>query len=115
MFCTKCGIEMEERDRFCKQCGTATGRGMQQAPYTVYNHLSRPRDNRRIAGVCSGLARYFGVDPVLIRILMVVLALWPCGLGVILYIVCWIVMPNDTLAFPVPAAGPGTAQVMPTA
>ena len=103
MFCTKCGTEVEERARFCPQCGTVTGRGIQQDPVTVYNRLSRPRDNRKIAGVCSGLARYLGIDPVLARILAVVLAFWPVGLGVILYLVCWIVMPNDPLMLP--AAG----------
>ena len=104
MFCTKCGVEIEERDRFCKQCGTATGRGIQQAPHTVYNRLSRPRDDRKVAGVCSGIARYLGVDPVLVRILLVVLALWPVGVGLLLYIVCWIVMPNDPLYIAAPVA-----------
>jgi phage shock protein C len=81
-----------------------TGRGVQQDPATVYNRLSRPRDNRKIAGVCSGLARYLGVDPVLVRILTVVLAIWPVGLGVILYLACWIVMPNDPFLLPAASA-----------
>lgn len=76
---------------------------MQQAPGTVYNRLSRPRDNRKIAGVCAGIARYFGVDVTLVRILTVVLAIWPIGVGLIFYIVCWIVMPNDPLMLPAPA------------
>ncbi|MBS1873012.1 MAG: PspC domain-containing protein [Acidobacteria bacterium] len=102
MFCTKCGIQLEERDRFCSQCGAETGRGMQQAPGAVYSRLSRPRIDRKMAGVCSGIARYFGVDPTLIRILALALAIWPLGVGVIIYIVCWIVMPNDPLALPAP-------------
>jgi phage shock protein C len=103
MFCTKCGIQLEERDRFCSQCGTATGQGMQQAPGTVYNRLSRPREDRKIAGVCAGMARYFGVDVTLIRILAVALAVWPVGVGIIIYIVCWVVMPNDPYLLPAPA------------
>ena len=104
MYCTKCGVELRERDRFCAECGTATGYGRQQAAGTVYNRLSRPRDDRKIAGVCAGIARYFGVDNVtLVRILTVVLAIWPVGVGVIFYIVCWIVMPNDPLMLPAPA------------
>lgn len=103
MYCTKCGQEMEERARFCAQCGTATGRGVQQQACNVSNRLSRPRDDRKIAGVCAGIARYLGVDAVMVRILMVVLAIWPPGVGVILYIVCWMVMPNDPLMLPEPA------------
>jgi phage shock protein C len=104
MFCTKCGVEMDERARFCAQCGTQTGRGMQQESSTVYNRLSRPRDDRRIAGVCAGVARYLGVDPVLVRIIWAVVAIWPIGLGILLYFVCWVVMPNDPLPFAAPAA-----------
>jgi phage shock protein C len=103
MFCTKCGVNIQDRDRFCAQCGTPTGRGVQQAPETVYNRLSRPRDNRKIAGVCAGVARYAGVDVTLIRILAVVLAIWPVGVGVIGYLVCWAVMPNDPYLLPAPA------------
>ena len=103
MFCTKCGIELKDRDRFCSQCGTATGQGTQQAPGTVYNRLSRPREDRKIAGVCAGMARYFGVDVTLIRILAVALAVWPVGVGIIIYIVCWVVMPNDPYLLPAPA------------
>ena len=100
MFCTKCGKQLAERDRFCSECGTATGAGIQQVPGTVYNRLSRPRENRKIAGVCSGLARYLGVDPTLLRILTVALAIWPVGLGLVIYLVCWIVMPNDPYLLP---------------
>ena len=103
MFCTKCGIQLEDRDRFCSQCGTATGQGTQQAPGTVYNRLSRPREDRKVAGVCAGMARYFGVDVTLIRILAIALAVWPVGVGVIIYIVCWAVMPNDPYLLPAPA------------
>lgn len=104
MFCTACGVQLQERDRFCSQCGTATGIGVPpREPGTVYNRLTRPRDDRKIAGVCSGLARYFGVDPVLLRILAVALLIWPTGLGLVAYVICWIVMPNDPLMLPAPA------------
>jgi phage shock protein C len=104
MFCTKCGQQLEDRARFCSQCGESTGRGTQQAPGTVYSRLSRPRDGRKLAGVCGGMARYFGVDVTLVRILMIALALWPTGVGVIVYIVCWAVMPSDPYLLPAPVA-----------
>ncbi|MDQ5851316.1 MAG: PspC domain-containing protein, partial [Chloroflexota bacterium] len=46
-----------------------------------------------IAGVCSGLGLYFGLDPVIIRLLFVVLAL-TTGLTLILYPILWVVMPS---------------------
>lgn len=104
MFCTKCGLELKDNDRFCSQCGTQTGKGVRDIPaVSVWSRLSRPRDDRKIAGVCAGFARYFGVDVTLIRILWVVLAIWPIGLGVILYVIGWIVMPNDPILLPAAA------------
>lgn len=101
MFCTSCGNQLQDRDRFCSQCGTAASAGQPaQTTGTTYGRLARPRDDRKIAGVCSGIARYFGVDPVLVRILAVALLIWPTGLGLVLYLVCWIVMPNEPYLLP---------------
>jgi phage shock protein C len=47
-----------------------------------------------IAGVCGGLGRYLGVDPVLLRIAFVVLAIAGGG-GVLLYLIAWIVIPPE--------------------
>lgn len=54
----------------------------------------RRGSDRIIGGVCSGLATYFDVDPLLVRIVFVVLALIPpgIGIGVILYLVLWFLM-----------------------
>lgn len=56
--------------------------------------LVRPRDNRMIAGVCAGLARRFGVSAGLVRLLFILSLLLP-GTQVIVYIVLWILMPNE--------------------
>ncbi len=50
-------------------------------------------NERKIAGVCSGLGEYFGVDAAIIRIGFLLLSLF-VGYGVITYIVCWILMPQ---------------------
>jgi phage shock protein C len=63
--------------------------------------LSRPRDQKKIAGVCAGFARYFDVDVTLMRILWLAVAVFSGGLGVLVYIAAWIIMPRDE---PVPAA-----------
>ncbi len=56
--------------------------------------LQRTRNDTVIGGVCGGLARYFGLDPVWIRLLFVLLALGD-GVGVLIYIILWIAMPWD--------------------
>jgi phage shock protein C len=45
-----------------------------------------------VGGVCSGLAVYFGVDPLLVRVVFVILALVPPSIGIILYLVLWFLM-----------------------
>lgn len=54
-------------------------------------HLRRGRD-RWIGGVCSGLAEYFNVDPLFVRIAFVAAAFLQ-GLGILLYLVLWVLMP----------------------
>ena len=56
--------------------------------------LYRSRKNRMIGGVCGGLAEYFGIDPVVVRLIAVLLLL-PGGLpGFLPYIILWIVVPE---------------------
>jgi phage shock protein PspC (stress-responsive transcriptional regulator)/predicted membrane protein len=55
----------------------------------------RSRQHRVIAGVCGGIAAYFQLDPVLVRVGFVLLALFTRGLGLIAYVVLWVVMPED--------------------
>lgn len=60
--------------------------------------LYRSRTNKMIAGVCGGLAEYFDIDPVIIRILFFILLL-PGGLpGLLPYIILWIVVPKEPTA-----------------
>ena len=55
--------------------------------------LTRPRHNRRIAGVCAGLARRFGMSTGMVRFLFVISCLLP-GPQFLIYIVLWIVLPQ---------------------
>ena len=58
--------------------------------------LSRSRSNVMIAGVCAGIARYFGWDASLVRILYVLLSILSAGFpGTIVYIILWIIMPQE--------------------
>lgn len=65
----------------------------------VPSRLYRSRSQTMIAGVCGGLGEYFDVDPVLIRLLFVVTA-FISGVGILAYIVLWIVVPLDGDAVP---------------
>jgi phage shock protein C len=103
MFCTACGLQMSEDAAFCSRCGKATGAPAVPRVTAPQQRLSRPMLDKKIAGVCAGFARYFGVDVTLMRILWVILALFT-GIGFIAYIVAWICMPRDYT--PVAAAVP---------
>jgi len=59
--------------------------------------LYRSRTDRKIAGVCGGLAAYVGIDPVIPRLLWIVFAL-AAGMGVLAYIICWLVVPQESEA-----------------
>jgi len=50
--------------------------------------------NRKLAGVCGGLAQYFNTDATLIRVLFVVLAVLG-GAGLVIYLAMWIIVPNE--------------------
>jgi len=56
--------------------------------------LTRSTVNRMIAGVCAGIAEYFGIDPTVVRIGWVVFCLLG-GSGVLAYLVCAILMPEE--------------------
>jgi phage shock protein C len=56
--------------------------------------LYRRRDGRVIAGVCAGLAAYFDVDVTLIRLAFAVFTIF-WGLGVLVYLVAWAVVPEE--------------------
>ena len=56
--------------------------------------LRRSRDDRMIGGVCGGLGRYLGIDPVLLRIAFVILAIAGGG-GILVYVVAWILIPEQ--------------------
>ena len=56
--------------------------------------LYRSKTNRQLAGVCGGLAEHFNLDPTLIRVLFVLLAVLG-GSGVILYVAMWIIVPKE--------------------
>jgi len=61
---------------------------------TTSKRLVRRSDNRMIAGVCSGVADYLGLDVTLVRLLAVVAAIFSAGTVAVAYIAAWILMPE---------------------
>ncbi|MEO5922941.1 MAG: PspC domain-containing protein [Bryobacteraceae bacterium] len=99
MFCTQCGSSLGDTEpNFCPSCGlqTGPGRGQYQARART---LQRPREGRRIAGVCAGFAEYLDVDVTLIRIAWVV-ALFCFGTGFLAYLVAALVIQNEEMRAP---------------
>jgi len=90
MYCNACGKALAEDDRVCSGCGKIVG--IPSAP----KKLMRSRAQKKIAGVCAGLAHYFDLDVTLVRIvcLFITLASGVCP-GIITYLLAWIMVPSD--------------------
>ena len=63
-------------------------------PAAPPHRLTRSADQRVLGGVAGGLGKYLGIDPVLVRIAWVILVVAGFGLGLIVYIVAWIIIPE---------------------
>jgi phage shock protein PspC (stress-responsive transcriptional regulator) len=73
--------------------------------------LIRSATDRKIAGVCGGIAEYLGVDATLVRLVTVILAVYPGAVigGVVAYLIAWFIVPTGTVhqqplapSYPVP-------------
>jgi phage shock protein C len=116
MFCGQCGNDMPETAQFCSSCGAPLKPGAPAAgwqgttpqyggPFANVNRLYRSRQDRMIAGVCSGLAQHYGWETSLVRIAAVLIGFFSAGTGILAYIVFWIVMPEEPWALPSTASG----------
>lgn len=72
----------------------------------MHRKLMRSRTDHMIGGVCGGLASYLGVDPTVVRLIFVLLAIGN-GAGVLIYFVLWIVVPREDRP-----AGAGTEETI---
>jgi phage shock protein C len=59
--------------------------------------LYRTRNNRMIAGVCAGLAEFFGIDPTVVRLLFAAGALLGFGSFILIYVVMFVVVPEEPI------------------
>jgi phage shock protein C len=108
MFCTQCGTHLSDDARFCVACGrqtfveTFSATPFSSPPaaqmYVVEaptRRLFRIRSRRKLAGVCAGFADYFGLDVTLVRLIWVALSIMPPAIGIISYVIAWIILPVD--------------------
>jgi len=97
MYCNSCGQAVTDQARYCSHCGRVVGHAGAAA------RLIRPRYDRKIAGVCAGIAEHIDLDASLVRILWILVTLtsgfFP---GVVAYIIAWIIIPDQPVIPPVP-------------
>jgi phage shock protein C len=97
MYCTNCGLDLGEKAAFCSQCGKpASAAAGREAPRAARAPLARIMSEKKIAGVCAGVARYFGVDVTMVRVVWLVLAICTIIPGFLAYLVAWIAMPKES-------------------
>jgi phage shock protein C len=95
MTCRSCSKNIAIGSNYCYNCGAkqpeAGAPGLSPATGTP-KRLMRSSTDKKVAGVCAGLADYFDMDATIIRVLWLLLVI--CGgTGVLAYIILWIVLP----------------------
>ena len=96
MICQNCQKDIAAGSKFCYACGAKqpeTATNTAPPAYTARKRLLRSTNDRKLAGVCAGLADYFDLDPTIIRVLWV-LAFFFAGTGLLAYIILWIALPE---------------------
>jgi phage shock protein PspC (stress-responsive transcriptional regulator) len=86
--CPYCAEEIRDEARKCRWCGSIVAGS---TPFT--RSWYRVRDGKMVAGVCAGLAEQFGVSVTIIRLAFLLSALFGGGMGIVIYLVLWVVMP----------------------
>jgi phage shock protein PspC (stress-responsive transcriptional regulator) len=87
-----------ETDTATADTATATDTPTADAPHTPTTPrptLRRSRQDRMLGGVCGGAAEALGVDAALLRIALVALTLLGFGAGLVIYLACWLIVPEE--------------------
>jgi phage shock protein C len=92
MVCQSCHKEIADGSRFCYSCGAQQGAYAAPTGVPMTKRLMRSSRDKKIAGVCAGLADYFDLDPTVVRIIWL-LAIFLGGTGFLLYLILWIALP----------------------
>ncbi|MDO8538357.1 MAG: PspC domain-containing protein [archaeon] len=57
--------------------------------------LYRSRKDKILGGVCGGIANYFSIDPVIVRLIWILLSIGSFGAGIIIYLIAWVIIPQE--------------------
>jgi phage shock protein PspC (stress-responsive transcriptional regulator) len=93
-------VQYTEPANYCCQCGASL---QHKAVNRSSKKLALSKTDKKITGVCGGFAEYLDMDPTLVRLIWVIMALC-VGWGVVGYLVAWIVMPEAPLQEPASVA-----------
>src|SRR5467141_3418932 len=95
MTCVSCQKDIAAGSRFCYNCGAKQPEtpppGLSPATGGK-RKLMRSSTDKKIAGVCAGLADYFDLDPTIVRVVWL-LAILFAGTGLVAYLILWIALP----------------------
>jgi phage shock protein C len=104
MYCNSCGKAIPDDARFCSYCATVVGN---HPP--VRKKLTRSRTDRKIGGVCGGMAEYLDLDATLVRLIWLFVTIMSGVFpGFVVYVLAWIIVPEE----PAPAPAVATGQVV---
>ena len=103
MYCTRCGVQMDDVARYCSQCGTASpsvaaaaaaAANVDVNPPAAYKPLVRLRGDRWLGGVCGGLGKVSGVESWVWRLVFALCTIF-AGFGFLIYLLMWIFVPEE--------------------
>ncbi|OEU43057.1 transcriptional regulator [Methanosarcina sp. Ant1] len=86
--------EAKEREAKEREAKEREAREERRTVYTMEKRLTKSKTDRKLFGVCGGLGEYFGIDPTLVRLAFVLLALFN-GIGLVLYIILAVIIPSE--------------------
>lgn len=105
MICPNCRKEIVDGSKFCYNCGARLAGPDAPAAAPVCppaKRLMRSSRDKKLGGVCAGIADYFDLDPTIVRVIWL-LAVLLGGTGLLAYLILWIVLPLAPSGAPVTA------------
>jgi phage shock protein C len=107
MLCPNCQKEIVDGSKFCYNCGAPLASGTDAPAATTpppTKRLMRSSRDKKLGGVCAGVADYFDLDPTIVRVVWLLAVLFG-GTGLLIYLILWIVLPLAPAGLPLSVPG----------